>query len=86
MALSTELNMVTVFKDRIHHEVKKGVTDRLVKEELARYETKLRPLVKAMVDKVSFKGSEMLKDDMRMRTELHVFLKWDGEEDAETKL
>lgn len=86
MALKNGLNMVDVFKDRMHHEVKIAVTDKLVKEELKRYESKLRPLVKETVDKIAFKGAKMLRDDLRMRSELHVFLKWENEEDEETTL
>jgi len=83
--MATDFNMVRVLKERMGDEVKKAVTEQLVKDELREYEKKLRDKIKPLVEKISFKGIESMKDAMRMREELHVFLHWEGEDKPVTK-
>ena len=77
------LNMVELLKAGLEDEVKKVVTERLVREQLKAYEKELRGIIKPVVESVSFKGIESIKDHMRLREELHVYLHWDDEQQTQ---
>lgn len=77
MAQYNDLNMLTLLKKGLAVEVKKAVTEELVKEEMASYEVRLRAKIKPLIERISFKGIESIRDAMKMRDEVHVFLQWD---------
>lgn len=81
---NTSLNMMELLEAGLEREVKKAVTEELVKKEMAEFEEKLREQIKPLVNEISFKGIESMKDMMRLREELHVYLHWD-EADPVTK-
>jgi phage host-nuclease inhibitor protein Gam len=75
---NTNLNMVELLKAELEREVKRAVTEELVKKEIAEFEARLREQIKPLVNEISFKGIKSIKDWMRLREELHVYLHWDG--------
>jgi len=77
---NANLNMVELLKTGLEREVKKAVTEEIVKKEMVDFEAKLREQIKPLVNKVSFNGIESMKDMMRLREELHVYLHWDEAE------
>ena len=83
MAISNNrMNMVELLKAALEEEVKKVVTEEFVREEITRLEAIVRGQIKPIVNSVSFKGIESMKDAMRLREELHVYLHWDDEDQA----
>ena len=80
MAANDNLNMVQLLKDGLEKEVKKVVTEKLVKEQMKEYEQTLRATIKPIIERVSLKGIESIKDAMRIREELHVYFHWDEEQ------
>ncbi len=79
-SISFDLNMVELLRKGLADEVKKTVTEKIIANELKGFEVKIRPHVKSLVDGVSFKGIQHLKDLMHLRDELHVFIHWDDED------
>ena len=77
------LNMVNIVRDRLGAEIKSEVTEALVRDELKEYEIKLRELIKPKVEKLVVTGVESMKDMMRLREELHVFIRWNDEKSVE---
>ena len=82
---NTSLNIIELLEAGLEREVKKAVTEELVKKEMAEFEAKLRNQIKPLVNEISFKGIETMKDMMRLRDELHVYLHWDSEDNPVTK-
>jgi len=76
-------NFISLAKSGLEKEVKKAITEQMVREQLKEYEVKLRETIKPIVESVAFKGVEGLKDAMRLREELHVFLHWDDEQETQ---
>lgn len=74
MAVINDLNMVSILKNTLEKEVKKAITEAIVKEELQSYEDKIRKKISLIVEEISFKHIERVKDFIHMRDELHVFL------------
>ena len=77
---NTSLNMVELLKAGLEREVKKAVIEEIVKKEMVEFEAKLREQIKPLVNEISFKGIESVKDMMHLREELHVYLHWDEAE------
>ena len=73
-----KLNMIKILQEGLEKNVKEVLTERLVKEELSRYESRVRTTIEPIVNSISFEGIEHIKDHMRIRDELHVFLNWKG--------
>lgn len=68
-------NAIEFLKEELMKSVKEALTERLVQEELARYEVKVRDLVKPYVAQITFESLKRVSDVMRAREELHVFLR-----------
>jgi len=77
--MSTNLNMVELLRAGLEEAVKKAVTDRLVNEQLKEFEDKIRETIKPIVNSISFSGIKSIRDAMRLRDELHVYLHYDDE-------
>lgn len=69
-----DLNMICVLKNTLEKEVKKEIAESIVREELSLYEERIRKIILPLVNEISFKHIEKIKDLMCMRDELHIFL------------
>ncbi len=72
-------SMIAILRKGLEDRVKHVVTEQLVKEELDRFEVKLRERIESMVNKVSFDSIDSVHDALALRDELHVFLHWEDE-------
>lgn len=73
------LNMVELLRAGLEKEVKHAITEEIVKEQLEQFEASIRQRIKPVVNSISFKGIESIKDAMRLREELHVYLHYSDE-------
>ena len=80
------LNMVELLRAGLEEEVKKAVTEEIVKIEMAEFEERLREKVRPLVNEISFRGIESMKDMLRLREELHVYLHWNDDEPVTKKI
>lgn len=86
MDKTNDLNVVSILKDKLEKEVKKAITEAIVKEELRSYEDKIRKKIPLVVEGISFKSVENIRDLVRMRNELHVFLHMEENKDVVRKI
>lgn len=77
--MANSLNMVELLRAGLEKEVKHAVTEEIVKEQLEQFEASIRERIKPIVNSISFKGIESIKDAMRLREELHVYLHYGDE-------
>ena len=77
--VDTRLNMVAILKESLEREIKEIVTERLIKELLEDFEVKARKEIKPLVDRISLKGIDSVKNMLHVREELHVFMHWDDD-------
>jgi len=64
-------------KEEIEANIRKTLTDEVVAEELARYGEKLRATIKPLVDSITIKRIEQMKDALQMSEDLHIVMHWD---------
>ena len=72
--MSNELNMVALLKRGLADSVKNEVTQAIVAEQLKEFEVTLREKLKPIVDRINFESIESVRDLLKCRDELHVFL------------
>ncbi len=80
MAESKNLNMVELLKAQLQKEVGLIIVEEIVAVELKAFEEKLRERIKPLAEKITFGKVERMKDLMRVRDELYVYLHWEDEE------
>jgi len=81
--MAQALNIVELLKAGLESQVKAVLTEEIVKAEMQAAEKRLREQIKPLVEGITFRGVENLKDMMRMREELHVYLHWDDKQKTE---
>jgi len=79
--MSRDLNFVSLLGAGLEEAVREAVTEKAVSKHLKEYEVQLREMIRPLVESICFKGIDRMKDHMRLRDELHVYLHWDGEDD-----
>jgi hypothetical protein len=72
--------MVAILKAGLEVKVKEELTRVLMKDPLAEYERTLRTTIEPIVESLSFKYIEQIRDFQALREELRVFIKWEGKE------
>jgi len=79
-----EYNMILMLNRDLEAAVKEVVFNDIVKQQLAEFEKKLRPLIKAEVEKMSFKAidkaSAGLGDMMSLRNDLRLYIQWSDDD------
>lgn len=70
------LNFVILLQKSLEAEVKKVVVDLIVEEETKKFEDQLRDKIKDLVEKVSFKHFESIKDLYTLRDEVRLVIEW----------
>lgn len=78
--MATEINHVEVLRRHLESEVKKTITERLVKDQLNAYEIHLRAIIRGIVDKISFEHIDKSLNVMEAREEYSLWIKWNDEE------
>ena len=73
------IDVVKAISYGLEREVKKALTEELVRGALEDYEAKVRERIKPIVESVTMKSVDTLRDAMRMRDELVVSLSWKEE-------
>ena len=76
-----EYNMIEIPKRRLQVDIQSILTEKIVKEELEAFEKKLRPIVEAETKKIVIDRIESLRDAMRMRDEVKVYVEFKGDDD-----
>ena len=71
------IDVVKAISYGLEREVKKALTEELVRKALEDYEAKVRERIKPIVESVTMKSVDTLRDAMRMRDELVVSLSWE---------
>lgn len=75
-----KLNAINLIQEGLEREVKKTLTESVVKKQLEEFEAKLREQIKPLINEITFKKIERLEDYMLMRDELRVLISWNDEE------
>jgi hypothetical protein len=76
-----DLNSIKMLEDALNDTIKDALTEKLVKNELELYEIKLREMIKPVVYSLAIDGISNFKDFMSVRDELHVYIKWNDDND-----
>lgn len=71
---SQEHNMLKVMEQHLEKIVKETITENLVKEATAEFQKRFRENLKPLVDNITMGKIEHMKDVMRMREEIHVYV------------
>ena len=79
MATQT-INHVEVLQRFLEIEVKKTITENLVKKQLEEYEKELRSTIREIVDQVSFEHITKFHSVEHAREEYALWIKWNDEE------
>ncbi len=71
-------NFLTLAKEQLEYQIKKELTDTLIKEQLDAYELKVRQIVEAAIEPIQLDFIESRKDLDDIHGELKVFMHWRG--------
>ena len=74
--LEIDSNVFTLAKKQIEFEIKRTVTERILKEELKHIEEELRPLIEEQVERISIAAIDNIRDMQKLRDEYKVFVEW----------
>ena len=80
---STKLNFFSMVQSNLESEVKKQITDELVKKQLKAYEVELRGVIGGLLEGVTFGVIEQFRDYMNLRDEYKLFIKINENETKE---
>ena len=80
---NTKLNFFSMFQSNLESEVKKQMTDELVKRQLKAYEIELRGVISGLLEGVTFGVIEQFRDYMNLRDEYKLFIKINENETKE---
>lgn len=75
-----EYNILLMLNRELESAVKEVAIDDIVKHQLKEFEEKLRPIVKAEVEKISFRAIDKLPDMMSFRDELRLYVQWSDDD------
>lgn len=75
-----ENNFIEIVKRDLEGAIKETVIEDIIKQQLIEFEEKIRPLVKAQVAELSFKGMAKVREHMALRDEFVLYLEWNGNE------
>ena len=80
---NTKLNFFSMVQSNLESEVKKQMTDELVKRQLKAYEIELRGAIGGLLEGVTFGVIEQFRDYMSLRDEYKLFIKINENETKE---
>jgi hypothetical protein len=80
---NTKLNFFSMVQSNLESEVKKQMTDELVKRQLKAYEIELRGVIGGLLEGVTFGVIEQFRDYMSLRDEYKLFIKINENETKE---
>jgi hypothetical protein len=80
---NTKLNFFSMVQSNLESEVKKQITDELVKKQLKAYEVELRGAIGGILEGVTFGVIEQFRDYMSLRDEYKLFIKINENETKE---
>lgn len=72
-------NMFKMVELQLEREVKKAVTEEIVKEQMKLFESEIREKIKPIVEKITFIKIANMTEFMKAREEFYVYLSLDGE-------
>ncbi len=75
-----EYNVLLMLNRELEAAVKKVAINDIVKHQLKEFEDKIRPIIKAEVEKISFETIDKLPDMMSFRDELRLYVKWSDDD------
>lgn len=78
--IQKEHNFMEAIKRDLERSIKDAVLNDLMKQQLAEYEEKIRPIIREHVEKLTFDGIYKMNDMMHLRDELQLYLHWNDEE------
>ena len=74
-----EHNFIEAIKRDLERAIKESVTEDLVKQQLAEFEEKIRPVIRERVNQLTFDGIYKMNDVMNLRDELQLYLHWNDD-------
>ena len=84
MALYNETNMIHMIESSLAHRIKKAVTDKLVEEELERFEKQVRERIEPIVESITLEGVTKMAYLVNIRDELRIYVKVNKNEPVKT--
>lgn len=75
-----QFNFLEIIKRDLEDAVKERALEDIVEKQLAEFEAKIRPLIKAEIERLSFQGIDAISDVVQLREEVQLYLKWSDEE------
>jgi hypothetical protein len=79
----SKLNFFSMVQSNLELEVKKQITDELIKKQLADYEVELRGVISKILESVTFGAIEQFRDYASLRDEYRLFIKINENETKE---
>lgn len=79
-------NVVELLKAGLEREVRKVLTEELVREELKAFEVRLRDRLGPIVNAITLDKIGGMRNMMEFRDELRVYFKWNNDEIEETDI
>ena len=79
-APTDEYNVLLMLNRELEASIKRVAINDIVKHQLKEFEEKIRPIIKAEVEKISFETIDKLPDMMSFRDELRIYIKWSDDD------
>ena len=79
MATMDKHSVFKYIEQGMAEDVKKTLTERLVREMMDKVENQVRVKVRSIVDEIVFEGVRNINDAMSMRDEVTMFIQWNQE-------
>lgn len=82
MSTINRLNIIQVLRERLEVEVKALIEKEIVREELIRFEDRIRLRLEPVINKVSFSYIDSVKEYENLREEISVYVEIKGSDGA----
>jgi len=79
IAEDNDFNFINLLKAGLEPQIKKEITEIIIKEQMELFEKSLRNKVKDEVERLSFEKIDRMQDAMHLRDELRIFIKFSDE-------